>query len=436
MHLSRLLAGLTSTCSRTPLTHNSLVRNAKARIKIHQASGLCPVAMSKMQPDSFCAHSKETAAAAPRDDAFPDNGEKEDTASAGVSALERGSESENLKEIQGQENGESGASSNSGQLFSNWRAEPGIDRESTHVWSSVAKQERGRKKRKRGRRVDGEQDAEKSKKKKQTQRPNYFVSIPITNLQISSAVTEVQEAVLEREPGLAKAMIPVPTLHVTLLVTHLADQEQVDLAAAALAQVEPSLDELLGGAELVLPFSGVAHFRNDVVFVALGPGPHTRVLRCLAELLCGRFKERGLVEGDARGFQPHLTIMKLSRAPKLRSQGLKRVDPSLYSNYTSRFFGDQMVERLDLCSMLKKKQQDGYYHTETSLQLGSRSEPDEAELRRISKRLVEDAVNRAVQQYKQESLQNGGGPNAGQPPANADGTATSKTTGAVTDSMK
>ncbi|XP_077409402.1 A kinase (PRKA) anchor protein 7 isoform X3 [Vanacampus margaritifer] len=382
MHLSRLLAGLTSTCSRTPLTHNSLVRNAKARIKIHQASGLCPVAMSKMQPDSFCAHSKETAAAAPRDDAFPDNGEKEDTASA------------------------------------------------------VAKQERGRKKRKRGRRVDGEQDAEKSKKKKQTQRPNYFVSIPITNLQISSAVTEVQEAVLEREPGLAKAMIPVPTLHVTLLVTHLADQEQVDLAAAALAQVEPSLDELLGGAELVLPFSGVAHFRNDVVFVALGPGPHTRVLRCLAELLCGRFKERGLVEGDARGFQPHLTIMKLSRAPKLRSQGLKRVDPSLYSNYTSRFFGDQMVERLDLCSMLKKKQQDGYYHTETSLQLGSRSEPDEAELRRISKRLVEDAVNRAVQQYKQESLQNGGGPNAGQPPANADGTATSKTTGAVTDSMK
>ncbi|XP_077366106.1 A-kinase anchor protein 7-like isoform X3 [Festucalex cinctus] len=234
--------------------------------------------------------------------------------------------------------------------------------------------------------------------------------------QISSAVTEVQEAVLERQPGLAKAMIPVATLHVTLLVTHLADQEQVDLAAAALAQVEPSLDELLGGAELVLPFSGVAHFRNDVVFVALDPGPHTRVLRCLAELLCGGFKERGLVEDDARGFQPHLTIMKLSRAPKLRSQGIKRVDPSLYANYTSRFFGDQTVERLDLCSMLKRKQQDGYYHTETSLQLGRRrrSEPDEAELLRISKRLVEDAVSRALKQYKQESLQNGGGPNAGQ----------------------
>lgn len=41
-----------------------------------------------------------------------------------------------------------------------------------------------------------------------------------------------------------------------------------------------------------------------------------------------------------------------------------------------------------------------------------RSEPDEAELLKVSKRLVEDAINRALQQYKQETLQNGGGPNA------------------------
>lgn len=40
---------------------------------------------------------------------------------------------------------------------------------------------------------------------------------------------EVQEAMLHQEPRLAKAMIPIPTLHITLLVTHLATQEQVDL---------------------------------------------------------------------------------------------------------------------------------------------------------------------------------------------------------------
>lgn len=47
--------------------------------------------------------------------------------------------------------------------------------------------------------------------------------------QIISAVISVQEAVLQQEPRLAKAMIPIPTLHITLLVTHLSNQEQVDL---------------------------------------------------------------------------------------------------------------------------------------------------------------------------------------------------------------
>ncbi|XP_057678308.1 A-kinase anchor protein 7-like isoform X2 [Corythoichthys intestinalis] len=399
MHLSRLLLRLKLTCSIAPVATKNLLFNEQTRIKTQQlffqASGLCQVTM---ELDSISQDNRTSVSAF---DNITRNGEKEEGASQVEVDLERVLELENMKELQNQV--EIGASD-----------------------KSVTKQESGKKNRKRGRRVDAEQDGENTKKKKkQIQRPNYFVSIPITNAQISSAVTEVQESVLERDPRLSRAMIPIPTLHLTLLVTYLANQEQVDLAAAALAQVEPSLVNLLRGAELVLPFSGVAHFRNDVVFVALREGPHTQVLRKLAELVCGGFEERGLLEGDARGFEPHLTIMKLSRAPKLRSQGIKRVDPSLYSNYTSRFFGDQTVERLDLCSMLKKKQQDGYYHTETSLQLGGRrrSEPDEAELTRISKRLVEDAINRAVQQYKQETLQNGGGPAAGgQPPGNANGT--------------
>ncbi|XP_056150530.1 A-kinase anchor protein 7 [Lampris incognitus] len=284
-----------------------------------------------------------------------------------------------------------------------------------------------KRKRKRGDNLGSEEDAEKKKKKKkESPRPNYFVSIPITNTQISSAVLEVQEAMLQQEPRLAKAMIPAPSLHITLLVTQLANQEQVDLAATVLAQVRPSLAELLSGQDLVLSFSGVGHFRKEVVFVELASGQHRDTLERLSVLLRGRFEEQGLMQGDCRGFEPHLTIMKLSRAPKLRSQGIKRVDPALYSGYTDRFFGEQRAERVDLCSMLKRKQEGGYYHTEGSLELdlvqsplhakrtsGRRhSEPNEAELRRVSKRLVEDAVNRALQQYKQETLQNGGGPNA------------------------
>ncbi|TNN42390.1 A-kinase anchor protein 7 isoform gamma [Liparis tanakae] len=95
--------------------------------------------------------------------------------------------------------------------------------------SAQTERERKRKRGDNGGRVDSEEDAEMKKKKRESQRPNFFVSIPITDTRISSAVLEVQEAVLQQEPRLARAMIPVPTLHITLLVTHLASQEQVDL---------------------------------------------------------------------------------------------------------------------------------------------------------------------------------------------------------------
>lgn len=64
-----------------------------------------------------------------------------------------------------------------------------------------------------------------------------------------------------------------------------------------------------------------------------------------------------------------------------------------------------------------------------------RSEPDEAELLRVSRRLVEDAVSRALLQYKQETLQNGGGPKA---PGNAEepATKTSTTANSTTDHRK
>ncbi|KAJ3607192.1 hypothetical protein NHX12_026705 [Muraenolepis orangiensis] len=53
-----------------------------------------------------------------------------------------------------------------------------------------------------------------------------------------------------------------------------------------------------------------------------------------------------------------------------------------------------------------------FSQTEEKISGSQRQEPSEAELQRVSTRLVEDAVNRALHQYKQETLQNGGGPNA------------------------
>lgn len=67
-----------------------------------------------------------------------------------------------------------------------------------------------------------------------------------------------------------------------------------------------------------------------------------------------------------------------------------------------------------------------------------RSEPDEAELLRVSRKLVEDAVSRALQQYKQETFQNGGGPNstALQLPSDEEDTATKTPANSATENRK
>ncbi|XP_051731098.1 A-kinase anchor protein 7-like isoform X2 [Ctenopharyngodon idella] len=306
----------------------------------------------------------------------------------------------------------------------------------TEVWRELgfaSSESSEKKKRKRGdsSRVESEEDGDKKKKKKEAARPNYFVSVPITNPEIKQAVQDVQKLVLEKDSRLSRALIPVDTLHITLLVAHLKTQEQVDLAASTLSALEAPLNALLAGRRLILPFCGVGHFKQEVAFVQITEGEHLNTLTLMAESVRKAFEESGIVSGDDKAFKPHLTFLKLSRAPKLRKQGVKKLDPALFSDFESRVFGDECVCRVDLCSMLKKKTADGYYHREKSVtfnllqsrQRAARTSvtkapvPDDEELVSLSKRLVEDAVLRAVQQYMEETQQNGTAQKDEGPPA-------------------
>ncbi|RXN06165.1 A-kinase anchor 7 isoform gamma-like isoform X2 [Labeo rohita] len=194
--------------------------------------------------------------------------------------------------------------------------------------------------------------------------------------------------------------------------------------------MESPLNALLEGRRLILPFCGIGHFKQEVAFVQITEGEHLSKLTLMAESVKKAFEERGIASGDDKAFKPHLTFLKLSRAPKLRKQGVKKLDPALFSEFEGRVFGDECVCRLDLCSMLKKKSADGYYHREKSVSfnlLQSRQRaaptsakkapvPDDEELVSLSKRLVEDAVLRAVQQYMEETQQNGTTPKNDGPP--------------------
>ncbi|XP_019584942.2 A-kinase anchoring protein 7 isoform X4 [Rhinolophus sinicus] len=274
----------------------------------------------------------------------------------------------------------------------------------------------------------------KRKKKHKDYQPNYFLSIPITNKEVTRGIKILQNAIIQQDKRMSKAMTNDGSFHVTLLVMQLLNDDDINIGIDALLELKPCIEEILQGKYLTLPFQGIDTFENQVGFVKLAEGDHMNPLLEIAEAAKRTFQEKGILAGESRSFKPHLTFMKLSKAPWLRKKGVKKIDPKLYEKFISHRFGEEMVHRIDLCSMAKKKQLNGYYHCESSIVIGRRApgrkdgtsamgqlccfpfsrdeekisdknggEPDDAELVRLSKRLVENAVLKAVQQYLEET---------------------------------
>ncbi|XP_036901632.1 A-kinase anchoring protein 7 isoform X4 [Sturnira hondurensis] len=212
----------------------------------------------------------------------------------------------------------------------------------------------------------------KRKKKHKDYQPNYFLSIPITNKEITRGIKILQNAIIQQDKRLAKAMTSHGSFHITLLVMQLLNEDEVNIGIDALLELQPLIEEILQGRHLTLPFQGIDTFGNQVGFVKLAEGDHLNPLLEIAEAAKQTFRERGILAGESRSFKPHLTFMKLSKVPWLRKMGVKKIDPKFYEKFISHRFGEEMVHRIDLCSMLKKKRSNGYYHCESSIVIGKR----------------------------------------------------------------
>ncbi|XP_057596103.1 A-kinase anchoring protein 7 isoform X3 [Hippopotamus amphibius kiboko] len=214
--------------------------------------------------------------------------------------------------------------------------------------------------------------AKKRKKKQKDYQPNYFLSIPITNKEITEGIKILQNAIIQQDQRLAEAMSRDGSFHVTLLVMQLFSEDEVNVGIDALLELKPFVEEILQGKPLTLPFEGVDTFRNQVGFVKLAEGDHIKPLLEIADTAKRTFQEKGILTGENTTFKPHLTFMKLSKAPWLRKKGVKKIDPKIYEKFISHRFGEEMVHCIDLCSMLKKKQSNGSYHCESSIVIGQK----------------------------------------------------------------
>ncbi|XP_009698992.1 PREDICTED: A-kinase anchor protein 7 isoform gamma-like, partial [Cariama cristata] len=177
-----------------------------------------------------------------------------------------------------------------------------------------------KKKRKRTTGKEIEEGSERKKKKKKQYQPNYFISLPITNPEITGSIQAVQDAIIQKDQRLSKAMIHPGSLHVTMFVMHLSNEDEISIAIGALSDSKDFVEDLLKGKTVDLSFQGIDHFKNEVGFVKLAENDHTTVLMEIAETMKKIFQEKGILAGEERAFKPHLTFMKLSKSTQLRKQ--------------------------------------------------------------------------------------------------------------------
>ncbi|NXX88499.1 AKA7G protein, partial [Centropus bengalensis] len=215
-----------------------------------------------------------------------------------------------------------------------------------------------------------EEMGQKVSKKFPREPPNYFVSIPITDDQILDRIEDVQELIFTKEPDLLRAFLPVQTMHLTIIVAHLGTEEEVKKAVLALKQSKIKVEAILQGRDLNMTFHGIGQFNKQVIYVKMLEQDQ-EMLSKIAEAVEECFNEMNLDISGSKDFKPHLTFLKLSKAPRLKRRGFRKNFSDLYKEYEDRFFGTETLSQIDLCAMRKKKQESGYYFCECSINVGS-----------------------------------------------------------------
>ncbi|NWI67721.1 AKA7G protein, partial [Todus mexicanus] len=207
---------------------------------------------------------------------------------------------------------------------------------------------------------------------------NYFVAIPITDDQILDRIEDVQELIFTKEPDLLRALLPVQTMHITIIVAHLGTEEEVEKAVLALKESKTKVETLLQGKDLNMTFHGIGQFNNQVLYVKMSEGDQKMLTR-IAEAVEESFLAMNLDISSSKDFKPHLTFLKLSKAPRLKRRGFRKICLDLYRELEDSYFGTETFSRIDLCAMRKKKQESGYYYCECSINVNSRGTEESKE---------------------------------------------------------
>ncbi|KAL8612699.1 hypothetical protein ACOMHN_025350 [Nucella lapillus] len=122
------------------------------------------------------------------------------------------------------------------------------------------------------------------------------------------------------------------------------------------------------GSRLTLEVKGLDTFRDNVVFAKVTEGSALDEVKAMAEHLRSKVIDLN-ISMDSKPFAPHITLMKMSKNPgKLKASGIRKIDSKLYQEFKETHFGTNAVTSIQLCAMIKPKQ-NNYYHIEHEIPL-------------------------------------------------------------------
>jgi len=194
-------------------------------------------------------------------------------------------------------------------------------------------------------------------KPKIIQRPNWFLALQFDNREILDNVKTMQKDVIELQPNLSKACVPVEKSHITLFVFYVQNVDKViEIVSEVVSSHEFQNDTCI-------TVNGTGHFKSQVVFAKM---TLDQKIRDLWKEIGMKLAENSLIDSYPKeeDFTPHLTVLKLSRMDfkKRKLNNIKKIPIDLYVNkWQNQHFGYQNINSIQLLSMTKPVQENGYY---------------------------------------------------------------------------
>jgi 2'-5' RNA ligase len=185
-----------------------------------------------------------------------------------------------------------------------------------------------------------------------TYKPNYFISIPITDPALITHYNTYREHLLSSYPthltSRANSSDSSP-LHLTLLTLHIDGSSQLEQCKIALKRLQEEIRYHCSYPDpMCLEFSGIDTFHDKVLFIKCKSNARLENLR---QLIVERFGEQQQKQklndiyfaGNYFQFIPHITLLKCKR----------KFSPTCQND---EFFGKQTIDYLELCSIGKNDQ--------------------------------------------------------------------------------